>query len=114
MLPLAGDIAAASDISLMLPTLSAVLARRSVWRSRLTDFQHQYLVSNGAGSHHIDHVVTQLPYAISAAMGALLGYLAMGLLHSVWAGLAASSVWFVLFCAFNLRQKRWQQEPVEA
>ncbi|EGR0569261.1 Na+/H+ antiporter NhaC family protein [Vibrio cholerae] len=114
MLPLAGDIAAASDISLMLPTLSAVLAG-AVFGDHASPISSTSILSaTGAGSHHIDHVVTQLPYAISAAMGALLGYLAMGLLHSVWAGLAASSVWFVLFCAFNLRQKRWQQEPVEA
>ncbi|MEQ9005273.1 MAG: Na+/H+ antiporter NhaC family protein [Pseudomonadales bacterium] len=37
------------------------------------------LASTGAASDHIDHVKTQIPYALTAALVALAGYLIMGL-----------------------------------
>lgn len=38
------------------------------------------LASTGAASDHIDHVKTQLPYALTCAVIALIGYLAIGVL----------------------------------
>ncbi|MGL4219242.1 MAG: Na+/H+ antiporter NhaC family protein, partial [Shewanella sp.] len=108
MLPLAGDIAAASDIALMLPMLAAVLAG-SVFGDHSSPISSTSILSaTGAGCHHIDHVMTQLPYALAIAFGATLGYLAMGIMHSTLAGFAVSALWFVLFTAYHLRKTKNQ------
>ncbi len=64
MLPIAGDMAAASDIALILPMLSAVLAG-SVFGDHCSPISDTTILpsSTGARCNHIDHVSTQLPYA---------------------------------------------------
>ncbi|MGL5046822.1 MAG: Na+/H+ antiporter NhaC family protein, partial [Shewanella sp.] len=54
------------------------------------------LSSTGACCHHIDHVVTQLPYALIAALISLTGYVVLGFTESVVAGLVACSVVFLI------------------
>ena len=54
------------------------------------------LSSTGASCHHIDHVVTQLPYALIAAFISLTGYVVLGFTESVSAGLVACALVFVL------------------
>ncbi len=106
MLPLAGDMAAASDISLMLPMLAAVLAG-SVFGDHSSPISSTSILSaTGAGCHHIDHVMTQLPYALAIAFGAAIGYLAMGLMHSSLAGFSVSALWFVLFTGYHLKKAK--------
>lgn len=106
MLPLAGDMAAASDIALLLPMLAAVLAGAVFGDHSSPISSTSILSATGAGCHHIDHVMTQLPYALSVAFGAALGYLAMGLMHSVLAGFLVSALWFVLFCVYHIRRNQ--------
>lgn len=115
MLPLAGDIAIASDASLLMPMLAAVLAG-SVFGDHSSPISSTSILSaTGASCHHMDHVMTQLPYAVTVAFGAFLGYLAMGITGSTLAGIAVSSVWFVANCVFHLRRhKRQQMVPANA
>ncbi|KJG37411.1 hypothetical protein UA32_12945 [Photobacterium angustum] len=115
MLPLAGDMAVATDASLLMPMLSAVLAG-SVFGDHSSPISSTSILSStGAGCHHMDHVLTQLPYAITVAFGALLGYLAMGIMSSTLAGIAVSSLWFLACCTVHLRRNRkYQQQAVTA
>ncbi|SEI10352.1 Na+/H+ antiporter NhaC [Halobacillus karajensis] len=84
MLPIAGEIAAVSDPALLLPALSAVLAG-SVFGDHCSPISDTTILSStGAGSNHIDHVMTQLPYALIAAIAASIGYIILGLSGSVW------------------------------
>ncbi|WLR50469.1 Na+/H+ antiporter NhaC family protein [Bacillus tianshenii] len=102
MLPIAGEIAAATDIALLLPALSAVLAG-SVFGDHCSPISDTTILSStGAGAHHIDHVLTQLPYAILAAIVTSVGYIVLGFTGSVFAGLATSIVLLVVL-AFVLR-----------
>ncbi|WP_082233491.1 Na+/H+ antiporter NhaC family protein [Halobacillus massiliensis] len=79
MLPIAGEIAAVSDVSMILPALSAVLAG-SVFGDHCSPISDTTILSStGAGSDHIDHVITQLPYAFIAAVGAAVGYITLAL-----------------------------------
>ena len=95
MLPIAGDMAAAADITMMLPMLAAVLAG-AVFGDHCSPISDTTILSSaGASCDHIDHVITQLPYALSIAVVAALGYLVMGITHSVGAGFAASLLVFV-------------------
>ena len=92
----------------MLPMLAAVLAG-SVFGDHSSPISSTSILSaTGAGCHHIDHVMTQLPYALAIAFGATLGYLAMGIMHSTLAGFAVSALWFVLFTAYHLRKTKNQ------
>ncbi|KMK77647.1 Na+/H+ antiporter NhaC family protein [Alkalihalobacillus pseudalcaliphilus] len=78
LLPIAGDMAAAVDISLMLPMLAAVLAGAIFGDHSSPISDTTILSAAGAGSHHIDHVMTQLPYAIVSAGIALIGFIVLG------------------------------------
>ncbi|HAS8147638.1 TPA: Na+/H+ antiporter, partial [Vibrio vulnificus] len=73
MLPIAGDMAGATDIALMLPMLSAVLAG-SVFGDHCSPISDTTILSStGARCHHIDHVATQLPYALAVALVSCIG-----------------------------------------
>ncbi|WP_163526746.1 Na+/H+ antiporter NhaC family protein [Halobacillus ihumii] len=86
MLPIAGQVAAGIDVSIVLPALSAVLAG-SVFGDHCSPISDTTILSStGAGSNHIDHVLTQLPYAFMAAFAAGVGYLLLGFTGQlVWA-----------------------------
>ncbi|MFN7251843.1 MAG: Na+/H+ antiporter NhaC family protein [Anaerobacillus sp.] len=95
ILPIAGDIAAATDISLMLPILAAVLAG-SIFGDHCSPISDTTILSStGAGSHHIDHVMTQLPYALMIAGVSIVGYLVLGLTGSAIIGFLAAAAAFV-------------------
>ncbi|MGB1271473.1 MAG: Na+/H+ antiporter NhaC family protein, partial [Endozoicomonas sp.] len=96
MLPIAGDMAAAAEISMMLPMLAAVLAG-AVFGDHCSPISDTTILSStGASCHHMDHVNTQLPYALSIALVAMVGYLVMGVSHSVMVGFVAAVVAFII------------------
>lgn len=95
MLPIAGDMAGASDLALMLPMLSAVLAG-SVFGDHCSPISDTTILSStGARCKHIDHVATQLPYALSMALVSVVGFVTIGFTSSVVIALSAASVAFV-------------------
>lgn len=88
LLPIAGQIAVATDPSLLLPMMAAVLSG-SVFGDHCSPISDTTILSAaGSGCHHIDHVTTQMPYTILAAAIAFLGYIAMGLSGSTIVGLS--------------------------
>lgn len=96
MLPIAGDIAAATDVSMMLPVLAAVLAG-SIFGDHCSPISDTTILSStGAGSHHIDHVLTQLPYALMIAGISIVGYLVLGFTGSAIFGFLAATAAFVV------------------
>ncbi|WOQ86473.1 Na+/H+ antiporter NhaC family protein [Vibrio cholerae] len=98
MLPIAGDMAGATDIALMLPMLGAVLAG-SVFGDHCSPISDTTILSStGARCHHIDHVATQLPYALAVALVSAIGYVVLGIFASLGLALAAASVSFVVVC----------------
>ncbi|ELR67370.1 Na+/H+ antiporter [Photobacterium marinum] len=98
MLPIAGDLAAASDIALMLPMLGAVLAG-SVFGDHCSPISDTTILSStGARCHHIDHVSTQLPYALSVALVSTIGFLVLGMTGSMPVAFMAAVISFILVC----------------
>ena len=94
MLPIGADLIMAVEPELLLPTLAAVLAG-AVFGDHCSPISDTTILSStGAGSHHIDHVLTQLPYASIAAGVSAIGYLVLGITTSMWIG------FFVAFAAF--------------
>jgi tetracycline resistance efflux pump len=99
MLPIAGDMAGATDIALILPMLGAVLAG-SVFGDHCSPISDTTILSStGARCCHIDHVSTQLPYALSVAGISAIGYIALGFTGSVLLAFLASTAAFILVCA---------------
>lgn len=102
MLPIAGEIAVVTDVTMVLPALSAVLAG-SVFGDHCSPISDTTILSStGAGSNHIDHVMTQLPYALVSALAASIGYVVLGLTGSVWLPLLLTLV-IVVVAALLLR-----------
>lgn len=92
MLPIAAEIMVNTDMALLLPALAAVLAG-AVFGDHCSPISDTTVLSaTGAGAHHIDHVITQMPYALIAAFTALFGFFVIGLTHSTWLALAVTLV----------------------
>ncbi|WP_042142958.1 Na+/H+ antiporter NhaC family protein [Paucisalibacillus sp. EB02] len=90
MLPIAANIMSIADPSLIIPSLAAVLAG-AVFGDHVSPISDTTVLSStGAGANHIDHVLTQLPYALIVAIASSVGYLLVGLTNSLLFGLAAT------------------------
>ncbi|KJG34687.1 Na+/H+ antiporter NhaC family protein [Photobacterium angustum] len=98
MLPIAGDLAGATDIALMLPMLAGVLAG-SVFGDHCSPISDTTILSStGARCHHIDHVATQLPYAVSVAFVSTIGFLVLGMTDSLPVAFIAAIITFIIVC----------------
>ena len=104
LLPIAGEIAAATDVSILLPSMAAVLAGSVLGDHCSPISDTTILSSTGAGSNHIDHVITQLPYAMIGAAVAAIGYLVLGFTGSSLLGLGSVIV-LILAIGFLFGQK---------
>lgn len=89
MLPIAGQIAMSTDPQLLFPVLGAVLAG-AIFGDHCSPISDTTIMSAaGAQAHHIDHVVTQLPYALLLAAVSAAGYLVLGITGSALLGLVS-------------------------
>lgn len=97
LLPIAGDIAASTDVTLLLPAMAAVLAG-AVFGDHCSPISDTTILSStGAGCNHMDHVLTQLPYALISAAIAGIGFLIIGFTESTLLALAAVAVLLIVF-----------------
>jgi len=86
VLPIAGAVAYAIDINLLLPAMSAVLSGAVFGDHSSPISDTTVLSSAGANCKVIEHFQTQLPYAVLAALMASVGYLTFGLSGNVFVG----------------------------
>ncbi|MFB9134404.1 Na+/H+ antiporter NhaC family protein [Vibrio sp. AK197] len=114
MLPIAGDMAGATDVAMMLPMLSAVLAG-SVFGDHCSPISDTTILSStGARCDHIDHVSTQLPYALSVALISCIGFVVLGFFGSPMLALAATSVAFIVLCLVLSAMSKSKMAKLEA
>ena len=93
-------------MALMLPMLASVLAG-SVFGDHCSPISDTTILSStGANCHHMDHVLTQLPYALSIAFVSAIGYLVLGVTSSVLSGFIASAIAFTVVVAIMSRLSR--------
>lgn len=77
MIPIAIPLSIAADISMT--TCLAALFSGAIFGDHCSPLSDTTILSStGAGCPHIDHVRTQLPYAVTAAGAALVGFLVLG------------------------------------
>jgi Na+/H+ antiporter NhaC len=96
-LPLEAGLSAATSLHIHLASVSAVLAG-AVFGDHCSPISDTTILSSlASGSDHVDHVKTQLPYALSvAAVAGLVGYLPVGYGVSPWLSLGAGGVAIVV------------------
>ncbi|MGO0576781.1 Na+/H+ antiporter NhaC family protein [Ornithinimicrobium panacihumi] len=92
LLPIAGQImnSVEGGPELLLAAFGAVLAG-AVWGDHCSPISDTTILSStGSGANVITHVTTQLPYAIAAAVMALLGYVAFAITGNGLVGLVVA------------------------
>jgi Na+/H+ antiporter NhaC len=95
MIGITAGIAMEVDPSLLLVLLSAVLSG-AVMGDHCSPISDTTILSSiGARSNHIDHVKTQIPYALISGFAALTGFLTIGFTQSLIIAWLASTVAFV-------------------
>lgn len=94
MIPIAVPLANAVGLYLI-PSLAAVLAGGTFGDHCSPISDTTIMSSTGGACHHVDHVNTQLPYALTAAVLSLLGFLTVSFLPSGWLVLAVSTALFL-------------------
>ncbi|MCK3656900.1 Na+/H+ antiporter [Pasteurellaceae bacterium Macca] len=92
MLPIAASMAANAEPALLLPCLSAVMAGAVCGDHCSPISDTTILSSTGAQCNHMDHVTSQLPYAISVATASIVGYLVLGFTHSALLAFAITAI----------------------
>mgnify|MGYP005905659089 FL=1 len=68
------------------------------------------LASAGAQCKHLDHVSTQIPYALTVAVISFAGYLAAGITGSGWVGLGVGAALLAVFAVYMTRKCKAQGE----
>ncbi|MET3576357.1 Na+/H+ antiporter NhaC family protein [Bhargavaea ullalensis] len=100
LLPIAGQVMLDAAPEMLLASLAAVLGG-SVFGDHCSPISDSTIMSStGAGSNHIDHVATQLPYALASAAISAVGYVVLGVTDSVWAGILTVALLLVAVIVF--------------
>lgn len=87
MIPIGATIVGSTNPEWVLPAIGAVMAG-SVFGDHCSPISDSTILSAiGAECELMDHVSTQIPYALTAAFTSFVGYIAFGLTSSVWVGL---------------------------
>lgn len=105
MLPIAIPMALSIDISLPL-AIGAVISGGLFGDHCSPISDTTIMASTGAVADHIEHVRTQLPYAILIAVSSSVGFLASGLTSSSIVGLLTTAV--ILFLAILILNKKYK------
>lgn len=96
MLPIAAAMATNAAPELLLPCLSAVMAGAVCGDHCSPVSDTTILSSTGARCNHMDHVTTQLPYALTVATATCIGYIVVGFTESGLAGFVATAISLVV------------------
>ncbi|QUW23543.1 Na+/H+ antiporter NhaC family protein [Sporosarcina sp. Marseille-Q4063] len=92
MIPIAATVVGSTNPEWVLPTIGAVMAG-AVFGDHCSPISDSTILSAiGAECDLMDHVSTQIPYALTAAFTSLIGYLVFGLTSFVWLGLVVNII----------------------
>jgi len=91
MLPIGAQIAAAGGAeSLLIPVFGAVLAG-SIFGDHTSPLSDTTILSSiGSGIQLVEHVTTQMPYALLAALASTIGYVVLGFTENLVIGLVVA------------------------
>jgi tetracycline resistance efflux pump len=113
ILPIAAGIVASVDISLLIPAFGAVLAG-AIFGDHTSPLSDTTILSSvGSGIHIIDHVTTQIPYALVCAVASLVGFIVLGFTTNIAVGLLTTLA-VLAIAVFVLRARYASETPREA
>ena len=113
ILPIAAGIVASVDISLLIPAFGAVLAG-AIFGDHTSPLSDTTILSSvGAGIHLIDHVTTQIPYALVCAVASIAGYVVLGFTRNITVGLLTTLAALAI-AVFLLRTRFASETPRES
>lgn len=99
LIPIALAVLGSGDLNMMAIAVAAILAG-AVCGDHISPISDTtILASAGAKCKHINHVSTQMPYALSVAGCCVVGYLIAGFTRNGWLGLLSGFVCLVVFLA---------------
>lgn len=104
LLPIGAEIVAALDISMLVPVIGAVLAGTVFGEHTSPLSDTTILASIGSSVHPIDHMMTQLPYAVLCSLASIIGFLVLGFTNNSMIGLLVALV-VVAAGAFILKNR---------
>ncbi|TMN23789.1 Na+/H+ antiporter NhaC family protein [Lentibacillus cibarius] len=109
MIPIAMPLAASMDISMYL-AIAAVFSG-GIFGDHCSPISDTTILSSaGSGSDHIDHVNTQIPYAITAGVSGIISFLTVGITGSPVVALIVGAA-VLLMLAFILNKTWGKQIP---
>jgi tetracycline resistance efflux pump len=112
ILPIAAGIVVSVDISLLIPAFGAVLAG-AIFGDHTSPLSDTTILSSvGSGIHIIDHVTTQIPYALVCAAASIAGYISLGLTRNIAVGLLTTLAALAV-AVFVLRARFASETPRE-
>ena len=95
LLPIVAPVAQAIAPTLIIPSLAATLAG-SIFGDHCSPISDTTILSStGASCNHLDHVNSQMPYAVTLAVVSLIGYIVIGFTGSGLLGFVVSLVLLV-------------------
>lgn len=103
LIPIA--LAILGDTGVMLPVLIAAILSGAVCGDHISPISDTTILSSaGAQCVHIEHVSTQIPYAMTVAAVCLAGFLVSGLAGNGYLGLLAGVVLLAAVCVFLVKK----------
>lgn len=111
MIPIGAEIVAAIDITFLIAIIGAVLAGTVFGEHSSPLSDTTILASIGSSVHPIDHMMTQLPYAILSSIASIIGFLVLGFTKSILFGLVVALV-VVIVGAFLLKSRQGRMRSV--
>ncbi len=105
MIPIGAEIVAAIDITFLIAIIGAVLAGTVFGEHSSPLSDTTILASIGSSVHPIDHMMTQLPYAVLSSIASIIGFLVLGFTKSILLGLGVALV-AVIIGAFLLKGRQ--------
>jgi tetracycline resistance efflux pump len=113
ILPIAAGIVVSVDLSLLIPAFGAVLAG-AIFGDHTSPLSDTTILSSvGSGIHIIDHVTTQIPYALVCAVASLAGFILLGFTRNIMVGLLTALA-VLAVAVFLLRTRFASESPREA
>lgn len=112
LIPIIAIVCQAVAPELVIIALAAVLAG-SVFGDHCSPISDTTILSStGAGCNHMDHVATQIPYAMVVAASCLVGYLVAGFTANVWLtlGISIATLVLILFVLHKISLKKEQKD----
>ena len=106
LIPIAVAVFGELESGILVITVAAILAG-AVCGDHISPISDTTILSStGANCNHIDHVSTQLPYALIVAACSFIGYIIAGFTENGWIGLGIGTLLLLLVLAFLYQQSK--------